>query len=104
MTEKGIDESNFVGCSVPFIFISSKLWREFDLDLEKGIGSQVHYVPVPMMPYYANKLHGELFPNAISYYRKCLSLPCFPTLTDSDLNKVCDGIKQELKWQERMKK
>ena len=71
---------------------------KFMLDLrEKGIGSQVHYVPVPMMPYYANKLHGELFPNAISYYRKCLSLPCFPTLTDSDLNKVCDGIKQELK-------
>ena len=50
-----------------------------------------------MMPYYADKLHGELFPNAIAYYRKCLSLPCFPTLTDSDLDKVCDGIKQEIK-------
>ena len=70
---------------------------KFMLDLrEKGIGSQVHYVPVPMMPYYADKLHGELFPNSLAYYRKCLSLPCFPTLSNSDLDKVCDGIKQVL--------
>ena len=71
---------------------------KFMLDLRKlGIGSQVHYVPVPMMPYYANKLHGEEFPNALTYYRKCLSFPCFPTLSDADLKKVCAGIKQVLK-------
>jgi dTDP-4-amino-4,6-dideoxygalactose transaminase len=70
---------------------------KFMVDLrEKGIGSQVHYVPVPMMPYYTNKLHGEIISNSLEYYRKCLSLPCFPTLSDSDLEKVCMGIKQVL--------
>ena len=61
-----------------------------------GIGTQVHYIPVPMLPYYLDKLHGEKFPNAIAYYRKCLSLPCFPTLSDDDLQRVVRGIKQVL--------
>ncbi len=59
-----------------------------------GIGTQVHYIPVPMLPYYADKLHGEKFPNAVNYYRKCLSFPCFPSLTDADLERVVRGIKQ----------
>ncbi|MBP5469283.1 MAG: UDP-4-amino-4,6-dideoxy-N-acetyl-beta-L-altrosamine transaminase [Candidatus Riflebacteria bacterium] len=61
-----------------------------------GIGTQVHYIPVPMLPYYVDKLHGEQFPNAIKYYRKCLSFPCFPSLTDADLDRVVRGIKQLL--------
>ena len=59
-----------------------------------GIGTQVHYIPVPKLPYYLDKLHGEKFPNAEAYYKKCLSLPCFPTLSDEDLQRVVRGIKQ----------
>ena len=61
-----------------------------------GIGTQVHYIPVPKLPYYADKLHGEKFPKALEYYKKCLSFPCFPSLTDADLERVVRGIKQVL--------
>ncbi len=46
---------------------------------EKGIGSQVHYIPVHLQPYYARTYGwkpGSL-PNAERYYSRCLSLPLF---------------------------
>lgn len=54
-----------------------------------GIGSQVHYIPIPMQPYY--KLLGydiANIPEAVSYYLECLSLPLFPDLSNSEQNKV----------------
>jgi len=51
----------------------------------KKIFSQVHYIPVHLMPYY-KKLGWKKgdFPNAESYYEKCLSLPMYPTLSDEE--------------------
>jgi perosamine synthetase len=54
-----------------------------------GVGSQVHYIPIPMQPYY--KLLGYNFtniPEAVSYYEECLSLPLFPDLSNSEQKKV----------------
>ena len=51
---------------------------------EKGIGSQVHYIPVPMQPYYQKQgLNLEGFPDAINYYEEALSIPLFYDLTDA---------------------
>lgn len=49
----------------------------------KGIYAQVHYIPLHLMPYYRQFgwKPGDM-PNAESYYRKCLSLPMYPTLSD----------------------
>jgi len=50
---------------------------------DKGIGSQVHYIPVPMQPYYRRLgLNFEDFPDAINYYEEALSIPLFYDLTD----------------------
>jgi dTDP-4-amino-4,6-dideoxygalactose transaminase len=50
---------------------------------DKGIGSQVHYIPVPIQPYYRKLgLNLEDFPNAINYYEEALSIPLFYDLTD----------------------
>lgn len=70
---------------------------EFMLKLrEKGIGSQVHYIPVHKQPYY-EKLYGNLkLPGAEQYYRKTLSLPLYPGLTDEDINKVVASVKELL--------
>jgi dTDP-4-amino-4,6-dideoxygalactose transaminase len=57
---------------------------------EAGIGSQVHYVPVPLQPYYRNYAGtgpGD-FPGAEAYYARALSLPMYPDLSDSDLERV----------------
>ncbi|KAA6327797.1 hypothetical protein EZS27_023250, partial [termite gut metagenome] len=49
------------------------------------IYTQVHYIPLHLMPYYqelGNK-KGDL-PIAEEYYEHCLSLPMYPTLTTSE--------------------
>ncbi|MFH1119629.1 MAG: UDP-4-amino-4,6-dideoxy-N-acetyl-beta-L-altrosamine transaminase [Bacteroidota bacterium] len=58
-----------------------------------NIFSQVHYIPVHLMPYYRafGWKKGD-FPNAERYYERCLSLPMFPTLTDEELSFVIKSI------------
>lgn len=49
---------------------------------ENKIFAQIHYIPCHLMPYYKQFgwKEGDM-PNAESYYKKCLSLPMYPTLT-----------------------
>jgi perosamine synthetase len=51
---------------------------------DQDIGSQVHYIPVPMQPYY-RKLGFNIkdFPDAANYYEEALSIPLFYDLTDA---------------------
>ena len=58
-----------------------------------GIFAQIHYVPVHLMPYYEQfgwKL-GDM-PKAEEYYKNCISLPMFPTLTDEEQDYVIEKI------------
>jgi dTDP-4-amino-4,6-dideoxygalactose transaminase len=59
----------------------------------KNIFTQVHYIPVHSMPYYRNLgwRNGD-FPAAESYYKKCLSLPMYPTLKLEEQQYVIDNI------------
>ena len=61
----------------------------FDEMRKKGIGVNVHYIPVHMHPYYQSKgfKYGD-FPVSESYYRNAISLPIFPFLTKHQQNKV----------------
>jgi len=59
-----------------------------------GIGVQVHYIPVHLHPYYRNRYghaRGD-FPTAESYYDSALTLPLFPAMTDSDVDRVIDTV------------
>jgi UDP-4-amino-4,6-dideoxy-N-acetyl-beta-L-altrosamine transaminase len=60
---------------------------------EKGILSQIHYIPVHLMPYYRQLgwKPGDL-PNAEDYYSCCISLPMYPTLTSAEQNLVIKSI------------
>jgi perosamine synthetase len=55
-----------------------------------GIQAQVHYRPVYLHPYYRQTFGYDrgLCPNAEWYYGRCLSLPCFPALSDADIHTV----------------
>jgi dTDP-4-amino-4,6-dideoxygalactose transaminase len=47
---------------------------------KEGIGTQVHYLPVPFHPYYAQAEAADpamLYPGAAAYYEATLSLPLF---------------------------
>ncbi|MDE6007042.1 MAG: UDP-4-amino-4,6-dideoxy-N-acetyl-beta-L-altrosamine transaminase [Muribaculaceae bacterium] len=65
----------------------------YDFLRSEGILAQVHYAPVHLMPYYRRDgwKDGDL-PVAENYYRHCLSLPMFPTLTDEEQDYVIEKI------------
>jgi dTDP-4-amino-4,6-dideoxygalactose transaminase len=63
---------------------------------QRGIGTQVHYIPVHLQPYYRNKYGYAVgkCPAAEAYYQRCLSLPLYPDLTDADVQRVIAGVKE----------
>jgi len=81
----GRDESAHHLYVLRFNFAAANLNRE-QLMLElrsRNIGSQVHYIPVPMQPYYQRLgFKPEDYPNAQAYYREALSIPLYYDLTD----------------------
>jgi perosamine synthetase len=51
---------------------------------DNGIGSQVHYIPVPMQPFYRKLgFRPDDFIHSVNYYRDTLSIPLFYDLTDA---------------------
>lgn len=62
----------------------------------QGIGTQVHYIPVHRQPYYRAR-YGDLdLPGADRFYRRALSLPLFPAMTASDVDRVAASLRQVL--------
>ena len=62
-----------------------------------GIGSQVHYIPVHRQPYYRDR-YGELdLPGAEAWYARCLSLPLYPGMADSDVERVVTALAEVLR-------
>ena len=62
---------------------------------EYGIGSQVHYIPVPSQPYYRQLgFRPEDYPKAQMYYEQALSIPLFFDLSDDQQNQVIQAIKE----------
>lgn len=58
---------------------------------ERGVATNVHYKPLPMMTAY--KAFGweiKDFPNAYDYYRNLITLPLHTKLSDEDVEYVCD--------------
>lgn len=61
---------------------------------DRGIGVQVHYIPVHQMPLYKKLGYPHtLCPRAETYYEGEISLPIYPTLTESDRRTVVDTLK-----------
>ena len=63
---------------------------------KKGIGTQVHYIPVPTQPFYKGTYgykDGD-YPKAEKYYEQELSLPLYPVLSDNDVNMVISAVKE----------
>ncbi|MBF9018681.1 MULTISPECIES: UDP-4-amino-4,6-dideoxy-N-acetyl-beta-L-altrosamine transaminase [unclassified Oceanispirochaeta] len=59
---------------------------------QKGIGTQVHYIPVYRQPYYKDRNFRGLCPNAEEYYSKAISLPLYPDLSIKEQDYVITEI------------
>ncbi len=69
--------------------------RIFSLLRERGIGTNVHYLPVHLHPYYREKFgYGEgLCPVAEAAYQEILSLPLYPQMELTDVEYVAENLK-----------
>jgi len=62
----------------------------------RGVGSQVHYIPVHRQPYYAARYGVADLPGADAWYAHCLSLPLYPTMADDDVDRVVGALAETL--------
>jgi perosamine synthetase len=76
-----------------------KTRRQVMLELrEKGIGTQVHYIPVPMHPFYQRMGHmPENYPEAMRYYSEALTLPLFYDLSFDQQDSVIASLQETLR-------
>jgi UDP-4-amino-4,6-dideoxy-N-acetyl-beta-L-altrosamine transaminase len=78
------------------------LGRKEVMELLKGrsIGTQVHYIPVHLQPYYRQNFGygpGD-HPIAEAFYRRALSLPLYPAMSDEEARRVVEGIRAVLRY------
>lgn len=63
----------------------------------RGIGTQVHYIPVYRHPYHAEAgWTPAMFPVAERLYAEVLSLPLFPAMADEDVDRVVAALREVL--------
>lgn len=67
----------------------------FDSLREQGIGVQVNYIPVYWHPVFEDLGYQRgMCPVAEDYYRREISLPMFPSLTDGDVERVIEATRK----------
>lgn len=78
------------GESPPRMQITQMLYK-------RGIGTQVHYIPVYLHPYYRSLGYNPgLCPNAEDYYRRCFTIPLYPAMSDDDIERVIEAVNIEI--------
>ena len=58
---------------------------------ERGVATNVHYKPLPMMTAYGNDCSN--YPNAYDYYHNLITLPLHTLLSDEDVEYICEVLK-----------
>jgi dTDP-4-amino-4,6-dideoxygalactose transaminase len=69
--------------------------NQFIEELKKlGIGTSVHFIPLHHHPFYA-RAYGYTsgaFPNADDAFSRCISLPIYPGMTDTEMERVAEAV------------
>ena len=65
---------------------------------ERGVATNVHYKPLPMMSAYKEISGGiDQYPNAYDYYHNLITLPLHTLLSDEDVDYVCESLRKAVK-------
>lgn len=65
---------------------------------ERGVSTNVHYKPLPMMSAYKEISGGiDQYPNAYDYYHNLITLPLHTLLSDEDVDYVCESLRKAVK-------
>jgi UDP-4-amino-4,6-dideoxy-N-acetyl-beta-L-altrosamine transaminase len=62
----------------------------------RGIGSQVHYIPLYRQPYLRARYGEQRLPGAEAYYGQVLALPLFPAMAVGDVERVAEALQAAL--------
>jgi dTDP-4-amino-4,6-dideoxygalactose transaminase len=63
----------------------------------KDIGSSVHFIPIPLHPYFARlPLANHACPGALALYPRIASLPLYPGLTDEQILYIAGSVREIL--------
>lgn len=82
---------------VPFSALSISKENLFTKMREKGIGLQVHYIPINKQPFYRKMGYGnEITPKMDRYYEEAFSIPLYPSLSYEEQQYVINSIKEFL--------
>lgn len=78
----------------PVRFRTTDRWSAFMKLRDKGLGVNVHYIPVHLQPYYRNKFNykEDDYPVAENYYKGCVSLPIYPKMSDEEMEYVINTV------------
>lgn len=64
---------------------------------DRGVATNVHYKPLPMMTAYKEMSGGiEKYLNAYDYYQNLITLPLHTLLSDDDVEYVCETLKKKI--------
>ncbi len=60
----------------------------------QGISTSVHFIPLHRHPFYRNllSLDGKKFANADWIYKRSISLPIYPGMTEEEISRVVDTV------------
>jgi dTDP-4-amino-4,6-dideoxygalactose transaminase len=63
---------------------------------QKGISTELNYIPLHLLSYYKQKYKLKIttYPNALNIYGQILSLPIYPSLNNEDIDYICQQIIQ----------
>ncbi len=65
---------------------------------DAGIGVNVHYIPIHLQPYFQNLgFQSGDFPNSEEYYRRAITLPIFPSMSDEQQQLVVSELSRALR-------
>ena len=65
---------------------------------EKGLGCQVHYIPVYRQPYYQELGYRKgICPNAEDFYQREISIPLYQSMSEEDIKQVVNTIFETFK-------
>ncbi|MDR1930637.1 MAG: DegT/DnrJ/EryC1/StrS family aminotransferase, partial [Treponema sp.] len=64
----------------------------------RGIGTSVHFIPLHIMPYYRERygLKPEDLPESLRRFTQTLSLPIWPGMTESQVERVVAAVRGTL--------
>ncbi len=65
----------------------------------EGYFVNIHYIPIYKHPYYSKMFDKNDFSNSEEYYSSCISLPLYPSLDETEIDKVINILSSDKGYQ-----